>query len=74
MNELISKAQEYTPEQKTRGRKPVLTPDIIEAIRYMRAQKHMSFKQIHAFLCENGHKHSYITILNSLKTAKKHGM
>lgn len=68
--QVFALAQDHKPARVKRGRKSVLTPHV-EAIRYMRSQKHMNYRQIHAFFSEQaGIKCTYQNLLHFARKAK----
>jgi hypothetical protein len=65
--ELLTLAKNWIPpHKKPKGRKSKLNP-YLDTIRYMRSARHLSYKDIHAFVLETGMKVSYPTFLNFIK-------
>lgn len=54
------------PEKRPKGKKSKLLP-YVDTIRYMRSARHLSYKDIHAFVIDSGMKVSYPTFLNFIK-------
>ena len=66
-NTLMDMARNWIPpHKKPTGKKSKLNP-YIDTIRYMRSARHLSYKDIHAFILESGMKVSYPTFLNFVK-------
>ncbi len=60
---IMSMAKSWNPPEKMKkGRKNKLSP-YLNAIRYMRSAKHLSYKDIHAFILDSGTKVSYPTLI-----------
>jgi hypothetical protein len=67
IDQIMTMAKSWNPPQKKpAGRKSKLNP-YVDTIRYMRSARHLSYKDIHAFVLETGMKVSYPTFLNFVK-------
>jgi hypothetical protein len=61
---IMSLAKNWNPPiKKKTGRKSKLSP-YLNAIRYMRSARHLSYKEIHAFVLDSGTSISYPTLMN----------
>jgi hypothetical protein len=68
---LMLMAKGWTPPQKRKsGRKSKLNP-YLDTIRYMRSARHLSYKDIHAFIMDTGMDVSYPTLMNFIKNNMK---
>jgi hypothetical protein len=64
---IMSLAKNWNPPTKKKtGRKSKLSP-YLNAIRYMRSARHLSYKEIHTFVLDSGTNISYPTLMNFIK-------
>jgi len=65
--DIMEMAKKWMPPQKKKsGRKSKLI-GYLDTIRYMRSARHLSYKDIHAFVLDTGMKVSYPTLMQFIK-------